>query len=392
MGSAAQRAELAIILVFPIIAGISVGLRLWGRRISRYTYGWDDYLIVVAMVAVIAHCITSYNHVKTNYLGIPFDEVPKDADQGLARRWAFANMLCYTPVLPLVKASMLMFLARLEPGSKHIMRYLWAVFFINAGVLISAEVTIIFQCNPISTAYTPFDPTKKFTCINLGAFFMWGTCITIVTDFLVLSIPIMITHNLQLQTRRKVAVTILLCLGALVTVFSIWRLVQFIQMLYLNSDPTRPTSDFGFSASTLETNIGVICACGPGIKPVLKRYCPSLLGASSRGTETGNQYSRSKMGYGGNSRPHHLNSHVDGGMFEMSSKTHHHVNIGASGKRNVKRGSLSESDEEQIMGKQAIVKTLDISVKYQEDVNNNSTTNSRAREHDGKAASVDSLV
>lgn len=46
----------------------------------------------------------------------------------------------------------------------------------------------------------------------------------------------------------------------------------------------------GFSASTMETSTAVICACGPGIKPVFKRYFPHFLSSSRNNTPHSTYY------------------------------------------------------------------------------------------------------
>ncbi|OAX82442.1 hypothetical protein ACJ72_03204 [Emergomyces africanus] len=388
-----QRAELGVIVALPVIAIFSVGLRLFGRKVSRYSFGWDDYLIILSMIFSIAHCVV---YVKTNDVGIPFaDVVPMAerprADLLEARRWAFANQIIYTLCLPTVKASTLIFMSRLEPASKHIVRYLWAVFALNLAIIVIGELVIIFQCRPIKLAWSVPIPGMDFNCIDYGVFFLWGSVMTIVTDFLVLSVPCLITYKLQLKRRRKIAVTILLGLGVVVTIVSFWRLVQFIQTMYTNIDPSKPSSNFGFSASTLEVNIAIICACGPGIKPVLKRYMPFILGTSTGGTRT-NTYGNTANG----TRGTQLKSHIDDdGMFEMSSKVRHQTDVQGVPTNQTQTGkfgrgpSISDSDEDHVRDMRGIVLTTDVSINYHDERSRDSP---RQSDRDAKTTSVDSLV
>ncbi|PGH02794.1 hypothetical protein GX51_04405 [Blastomyces parvus] len=393
-----QRAELGVIAALPVIAMFAVLLRLFGRKVSRYSLGWDDYLIVLALIFSLTHCVSSWYYVKTNHVGIPFDDVPPMDKRPMAalqtaRRWTFANQVIYTLCLPTVKASTLLFMSRLEPGSKHIVRYLWSVFALNIAMIIIPVGVIIFQCRPIKIAWSVPAPDVTFKCIDYAVFFLWGTIMTIVTDILVLSVPCLITYNLQLPRQRKIAVMVLLGLGVVVTIFSFWRLVQFIQTVYTNADPSKPASNFGFSASTLEVNIAIICACGPGIKPVLKRYLPFVLGTSTGGTKS-NTYGATAYG----TRGTHLKSHVDDeGIFELTSGARHETDV-RGGATNLtqtgkfRRGpSISDSDEDHTKDKLGIgiVRTMDVSINYHDERSRNSP---RPSDRDAKTTSVDSLV
>lgn len=70
----------------------------------------------------------------------------------------------------------------------------------------------IFQCHPIASNW---DMTiKDGKCINQGAFYVSTAALNLFTDLMVLSIPILLTWRLQMPLRRKIAVCVILCLGA----------------------------------------------------------------------------------------------------------------------------------------------------------------------------------
>ena len=84
------------------------------------------------------------------------------------------------------------------------------------AVVISLFIAVlfvdIFQCNPIAFNW---DMTiKDGKCINQGAFYVSTAALNLFTDLMVLSIPILITWRLQMPLRRKIAVCVILCLGA----------------------------------------------------------------------------------------------------------------------------------------------------------------------------------
>ncbi|KAK2735297.1 hypothetical protein FQN57_001192 [Myotisia sp. PD_48] len=372
----------------------------------------DDWLVVIAYVRIftpiilIGHTVTSWNHIKLNFIGLPKADrpPPRPEDAGTIKKWSFANQVFYTPALPLIKLSMLIFLSRLKPPSKNIVRMIWGTFALTAGLFISGFLVVLFQCRPVKYAYTP-DRLKEATCIDRQPFFIFGSVTAIVTDLMVLSIPIAITYELQLPLRRKIAVTLLLSLGAIVTVISTWRLIVFVLIFYTAKDTIDSRHIVTFCAASIETHVAVICACGPAMKPVIKRYFPRIIGTSQN--RTGRRTYGLSGGYAAsgtkNSRlgPHHLrSSNNEDDMFEMTTSGHRHrVDIagggldgtaGGVGKKVSKRLSVSESDEEQIMNKAGgIVRTLDVSVKYQTEDGQHVP---RQPSREGRATSVDSLV
>jgi len=57
--SGLQRLGIAILVVFPAMALVTVGSRVYGRRASK-NFGWDDGLIVAAMVLSLVTIAPAY--------------------------------------------------------------------------------------------------------------------------------------------------------------------------------------------------------------------------------------------------------------------------------------------------------------------------------------------
>ncbi|PGH07937.1 hypothetical protein AJ79_06145 [Helicocarpus griseus UAMH5409] len=284
-----QKIALGLTVAFPVLGGIALGLRLWGRKLSRLSYGWDDYLIIVAYALIIGQAVTSWFFIKTNYVGIHIWDVPKDRDFRTGNIWSYANMFVYNPTLAFVKASVLLFLSRLEAHSRTIRWLIWTTFAINLGHLISVALVVIFQCWPIELNFD-YSLINQGKCVNQGKFYITASAIAILTDFMVLSIPILISRKLHLPVRRKIAVVIILSLGLLATLVGIWRLAIFVDTFYGNSLGENPdnTYSIGFCISFIESNLALITASVPSMKTVFNKYCPCILGSSERELESPN--------------------------------------------------------------------------------------------------------
>lgn len=125
----------------------------------------------------------------------------------------------------------------------------------------------------------------------------------VVTDFAIFAIPVWPVMQLQMPRRRKAQLLGVFCLGFLYvlqppsTVYmtiltchsacavSILRLHQ-INAVKRSTDPVWDGAATSYW-SAIELNIGILCACLPTLRPLLKKVAPGLMGS----TEHSNQYS-----------------------------------------------------------------------------------------------------
>lgn len=70
----------------------------------------------------------------------------------------------------------------------------------------------IFQCVPVNHSWTPGVVPK---CINYVAMIIACGVINIVTDFIMLGLPIPALWSLQVSSHRKWALTFMFCIGGL---------------------------------------------------------------------------------------------------------------------------------------------------------------------------------
>lgn len=112
----------------------------------------------------------------------------------------------------MVKVSILLFLRRLECHSRRVNLLIWFTMFVTVALFVAVLFVDIFQCSPVAYVYDLSIPNGS--CINQGAFYVATAAIYLLTDLLVLSIPIIITWSLQMPRKRKMAVCAILCMGA----------------------------------------------------------------------------------------------------------------------------------------------------------------------------------
>ncbi len=110
------------------------------------------------------------------------------------------------------KMAILALYRRLFPNKSN--RYvIYALMGILIGLTISTVVTALVACIPFAANWDPTLPGAR--CINKEAFFRWGSLPNIITDIVMLILPMRIVWNLHTTTRLKIGLTITFVFGSL---------------------------------------------------------------------------------------------------------------------------------------------------------------------------------
>ncbi|KAB5570113.1 hypothetical protein GE09DRAFT_1170964 [Coniochaeta sp. 2T2.1] len=258
---------IAIIFVFPALALVVVIIRSAGRIAIRQ-FGWDDWLICIAMLLSIAETVISYFFIKTNFIGIHQADIPKNVDDTEARIWLYAVQILYNPVLALVKSSVLIFLLRLFGQKDGVRRFIITLNVINIMQMVAVFFAVTLQCIPINFNWDLTVTNGR--CVDRRVLFTFTSCFNIVTDLLVLGLPLWIFVDLKIPRRTKIALIFVFLLGFVVTITSVVRLVILVQGLFGLVTSTDPTYNIGFVASAIETNLALITASAPALRPFFR--------------------------------------------------------------------------------------------------------------------------
>ncbi|KAK4668502.1 uncharacterized protein QC764_707900 [Podospora pseudoanserina] len=265
--SSLQIFALFINFFFPVLAFIVVSVRVAGR-VASSQFSMDDWLVCIAMLMSVAETVISFFFIKTNFIGIPISQVPShDPTQGLI--WAYAVQILYNPILALVKSSALIFLSRLFGQKDGVRRFLLWLNIANISQMVAVFFAITFQCLPI--AFNWDLTTRGGRCVDRRVLYTCTAVINIATDLLILGTPIWIFAKLKIPRRTKMALLFVFLLGFLVTITSVVRLVLLVQGLFNLTALSDPTSNVGFVTSAIETNLALITASAPALRPIFRR-------------------------------------------------------------------------------------------------------------------------
>ncbi|KAI0596740.1 CFEM domain-containing protein [Biscogniauxia sp. FL1348] len=357
-----QQDGIFVLFFFPSIALIVVGLRVYGRIKSRQ-FGWDDVLTCVAMVFSIAETGCSYMGMRTAYFGVHIYNIPPTADRSLGMKWNYLIQILYNPILALVKSSILLFLLRIGGQQRKIRYLIHSLNAFNIGLMIAIFITVIFQCSPISYFWERVrDPTLEGSCIDTGAFYIATAGLTIFTDILVLILPFRIFMGLKMSVKLKIAIMAVFLLGAIVTIVSILRLLWIIEVSLYPMAPDG-TYDIRFTYSAVETNLAIITASGPALRPLFIVWFPKLF-SSIRGTSNQNyRFGGSRYATGGSGHCAQSRGHVG------SSRGDHGYGTASFALNNIKTRSEARSrspttSEEEIITSTGIIRTTEVDIEF----------------------------
>ena len=170
----------------------------------------------------------------------------------------------YNSPLFCTKVSILLLYYRLFPSK----RFKWvciAVGIFVGAYSITAIMTNIFQCVPVQSNW---DTSITPHCVNLGVELVVVSSLNVLTDAIILVLPMPFIWKLNMDVRRKLQLTGLFLMGSFVVVVSIIRVtyvsqVSFSDGFWVNSLPT--------VWSIVENCLAIVAACLPVMRPVFNK-------------------------------------------------------------------------------------------------------------------------
>ncbi|OTA05348.1 hypothetical protein A9Z42_0060090 [Trichoderma parareesei] len=245
-------------------AVVIVGFRLFARIVTGAKLWWDDYLILLSMP-----------------LGI-------DAPMGVGRqisetqpnlviilKLTITYALTYTACITIVKLSILSFYLRVFPNSTLRIATQIVIGIVSLWGL-GSVLMFFFVCRPFEATWNPL---VGGTCADRIATFLAVGAYNIISDIIILALPLRTIWTLNTRSQMKVALTVLFLTGLLVSVVAVCRVIT---LTHLNMDNVTGTMVWADFLSTLEANLGIICVSLPMLGPLVVK-CTKGRGARKLG-------------------------------------------------------------------------------------------------------------
>ncbi|KAF2242501.1 hypothetical protein BU26DRAFT_570585 [Trematosphaeria pertusa] len=213
-------------IVFMVIEIVAFGLRMFACRLRRAKFSWDDVLVISALLSNLAmvammiasvylagigqHTLAAFMHAKDmKFLGqIGLIIVP----------------VLYAAANTTSKAIILRLFLRIftTPGLTR-----WTTYLVLAVITLHATVAtflLIFQCSPIAATW---DTLVRGKCLDTAALFKWSCLPNVITDLVMLVLPMPKIWTLKASWRMKFGITLMLLLATIGIVASTIRAVEF---------------------------------------------------------------------------------------------------------------------------------------------------------------------
>jgi hypothetical protein len=134
------------------------------------------------------------------------------------------------------KLSLALFYRRLNPN-KIFQAFVWGTLIVSTAGYIACWFSLLFACKPIAAGWDPL-LLPDAVCINIGAIYLSQATVGIVTDVFLIAIPIPTLVKLQMNTRKKLGLALIFCVGSLYECAQHFHLVCLLTELVLSSLPS----------------------------------------------------------------------------------------------------------------------------------------------------------
>ncbi|PVH97047.1 hypothetical protein DM02DRAFT_686096 [Periconia macrospinosa] len=306
---------------FLILGFLSVALRFGSRIKIGARLQADDWLIFIAvkyrgpsdiwmspfrMQSSVSLCGHATACMSTVQWGMG-RHVILVTDRASMSKTSLAATSFYSCTLVFTKLSILALYHRIFHLTRGWVPTLWgiAVFVIVLGIV--QPLVYIFQCIPVSALWT--EGPDSIRCVKFGLAIVLLGSIHIITDWVILLLPIPVVLGLQLNQRAKWMICSLFAVGGVVCIISIVRLVKAISINMV--DPSWDNVPIQV-LSTVEGSAGILAACMPTWRPLFRFVGQGInhyfSNGSQHGRYNGAKKSHASTSLGRSPNPSHAHS------------------------------------------------------------------------------------
>ncbi|KAJ0166102.1 hypothetical protein CTA2_8648 [Colletotrichum tanaceti] len=270
-------------VLLTVVTTLWTGMRLYSRRKKGQAFTVEDFLTVVALVAFYGLVACNFVMVYLGGTGHHYLTLQPFHVERMSKA-AYGVQTLFAICLGFIKIGITLMLQRI-----FFVRTFKIAAWITTGLCVCwMFFTIligIFICQPVAMNWDPTTPGG--TCGNQNAAFAAVGFFDLVTDLIILVLPIPMVYKLQLRWPHKVALYVIFGAGALTMIFGALRLKNVLTMDF--TDVTY--SQVGVVLmGTLEPGVAIIVSSSPLLKPIFDATVGrfwSLRGATTKSATGG---------------------------------------------------------------------------------------------------------
>jgi len=244
---------------FLALAAISVSLRFLSKHVIKTKAGADDWL---ALIALTIYTVVVALVVRSTIVGRQANALT-DPQYVMYLKLVYVQSIFYWSIIAACMASVLFLYRRIFITSKFrlisLLLVIWSALWWVSGTLVE-----IFFPSPIPTYWDPNVSGKWL--INYDGFWLAAMVLELVTESIILSLPIRQVSKLQLSRKKKALLSFIFMLGGFVIITGIIRIIYVYQPNNSNLDLTQ-----GDIWLNIHSGVAIMSACLPTYRPLLSR-------------------------------------------------------------------------------------------------------------------------
>ncbi|KAJ0165306.1 hypothetical protein CTA2_11693 [Colletotrichum tanaceti] len=312
-----QVAVVAVSIAFVVLPTVMVTMRLLAKRIAHRAIDGSDWCIIAA--CVFSNALQAVSMVSVIQCGVGLHNtaiIPKHGFGPIIKflKVLVAQQILWAVSLSLCKIAILLLYAKIFTTRAMVLAARILAAFTTAWAVVTLLIAFLL-CRPLSDHWLL--DIKNRHCGNQPAADGTMGVLNMMTDVVVLVMPVSHLWKLRLETYKKAALIVTFSLGVFTCIVSALRLYYLARLEYMDVTFNIPHA---LIFSALEPGVGITLACIPFLRPLLGRSHYSSKGTAHYYTSNGDsaRLARSAKGREGssgfvlvedNSSQYHLNDY-----------------------------------------------------------------------------------
>ncbi|RDW85146.1 hypothetical protein BP6252_02736 [Coleophoma cylindrospora] len=256
--------------VFLALNMFFIGLRVYTKTVVSKTFSMNDVGMMTVVLTYASLMALLILGVKNGIGGHITAASLTNIGESLKYIW-FLEVI-YVLLTSIMKASIATTLLQWAQKRVHIV-LLWTAIVLDALICSIFVFYLIFQCQPVSYAWTFINPASKGHCAPFTGQLYMGYALCIVTislDMLFLFVPFFMLEGRGVSQRIKLYIYGLFGLGVLASIANFIRLAALVK-LKASSDALFDAAPV-FEWSVVEVSIGICVAGILELGPLMRKY------------------------------------------------------------------------------------------------------------------------
>ncbi|XXH05757.1 hypothetical protein Hte_012193 [Hypoxylon texense] len=276
---------IAAMTVFLVVDTLAITARLYVRiRMLTRGFGLDDVVLLLTYIGFVMSCAMGFTSMRYGYAAP--DERPY-YNKAKATQFLFGNQLSLYIGAGLVKIAVALVLYRIASTK----RLRWLLIGSMVVVTLWTIIMTLFASWPCARSGASNWAGSK-TCTQVGYF---RTVTNIFIDYFYALLPVFMLRKVQMNTRIKASVMLLLGLGAFASSATIAKLVIIVRLSTAKGAVADGLHYDLLLWADVELGMAIFAASAAALRPLLCKYVPAIWG---RSTPTPNSHGASDAAAG----------------------------------------------------------------------------------------------